>query len=109
MELEEVDADYWRDIDTLTVWQAAFIVCNAEPWDEPISANAKPPKQIEKMRSVLLENIPNFETGDIFAQSGWSCKPQRPAQLSGLYFSSVALRQWAAKFYINGPLPLVFQ
>ncbi|PHS73773.1 MAG: hypothetical protein COB22_00790 [Cycloclasticus sp.] len=93
--LEPIDSDYWRDEDVLTVWQAAFAMCNLEPWEEPISTNARPPEKVEKMRTVLLDNIAHYLTGDVFAQSGWSCKTRRPMQLSGLYFSRHSLSQWA--------------
>jgi hypothetical protein len=90
----------WRGVDVLTVWQAAFILCDIEPWDEPISSNTKPPQQVEKMRMQLLTNIPHYQTNQLFAPSGWSCKTQRPAQLSGLYFSRSSLIAW-----VKGSLP----
>ncbi|MEO1888907.1 MAG: hypothetical protein ABGX33_03195 [Cycloclasticus sp.] len=95
MYLESVDDEYWSGIDVLTVWQAAFLMCNIEPWDEPISANAKLPEHVEKMRALLLANIGHYQTGEVFAQNGWSCKTQRPMQLSGLYFDRQGLSAWA--------------
>lgn len=106
MLLETVDTEYWRDIDVLTVWQAAFLMCDIEPWDEPISVNAKPPERVETMRATLLANIGHYQTGEVFAQSGWSCKAQRPMQLSGLYFNRHALRVWAKKESSTDKSPL---
>jgi len=97
MLIEPIDFEYWRDVNVFTVWQAAFSMCDIEPWDEPISSNAIPPERVEKMRSLLLTNIPHYQTGVLFAQSGWSCKTQRPAQLSGDYFSAQSLVAWAIK------------
>lgn len=98
MSLEEIDSDYWRDVKVLTVWQAAFLMCDVEPWDEPISANSKPPQKIEAMRGDLLEQIGHYQTGDAFSKSGWSCKLVRPMQLSGLYFSRSSLINWASLY-----------
>ncbi|PCI68405.1 MAG: hypothetical protein COB26_08025 [Piscirickettsiaceae bacterium] len=93
---EPIDVEYWRDVEVFTVWQAAFAMCHLEPWDEPILTTAKPPDVVEKMRTTLLANIAHYQTGQVFAQSGWSCKTQRPIQLSGLYFSRQSLADWAA-------------
>lgn len=105
MLLEPIDKDYWCDVEVFTVWQAAFAMCNIEPWDEPISNNAKPPEHIEIMRANLLGNIPHYQTGDVFAQSGWSCKTQRPMQLSGLYFSRSSLLAWGESFFSGNEIP----
>lgn len=103
---EVVDIDYWCDVDVLTVWQAAFVMCNLEPWDEPISTHQRPPESVEKMRSTLLANVPHYETGAIFSPNGWSCKTKRPAQLSGLYFNKNALHEWGIRFFDADKLPL---
>lgn len=109
MLVERVDVEYWCKLGLLTVWQAAFIMNDLEPWDEPISSNTKPPAQVEKMRTILLANIAHYETGQLFARDGWSCKAQRPAQLSGLYYDRQSLCQWATGFFTEDTLPLVFQ
>jgi hypothetical protein len=106
MLLEPIDKEYWCEVDVLTVWQAAFAMCNIEPWDEPISSNAKPPQQIEKMRANLLGHIPHYKTNQVFSQSGWSCKTQRPAQLSGLYFSHASLLNWAKVSFSKNEIPV---
>ncbi|ORU90956.1 MAG: hypothetical protein A6F72_00070 [Cycloclasticus sp. symbiont of Poecilosclerida sp. N] len=107
MEIEAIDEEHWRDVNELTVWQAAFAMNNLEPWDEPISANAEIPEVVEKMRATLLANIAHYETGQVFAPSGWSCKTQRPVQLFGLYFSQQALREWVEERNEEKPLFLV--
>ncbi|MEW4981866.1 MAG: hypothetical protein AB1Y26_01360 [Cycloclasticus sp.] len=106
MLIEAVDVDFWREENILTIWQAAFLMNNIEPWDEPISSNAKVPKKVEEMRGRLLADIPHYETGQIFAQQGWSCKMQRPAQLSGYYFSREALIEWANDNFSVPKIPL---
>ncbi|ORU92010.1 MAG: hypothetical protein A6F70_01630 [Cycloclasticus sp. symbiont of Bathymodiolus heckerae] len=106
MEIEPIDVEYWQGEDIFTVWQAAFAMCDIEPWDEPISTNATPPKNVENMRTQLLANIPHYQTGQIFAQSGWSCKAQRPAQLSGYYFSRSALKERLLKTHKDQSLPI---
>jgi len=106
MLLEPIDVEFWQSEALFTAWQAAFAMCNIEPWDEPISSNSTPPKEIEEMRARLLAHIPHHATGDIFALSGWSCKTQRPAQLFGEYFSRCALKEWATKSHSEKPLPL---
>lgn len=90
MEIDSIDIEYWQGDDVFTVWQAAFAMCDIEPWDEPISTNATPPKRVENMQARLLAAyIPHYQTDQIFAQSGWFCKTQRPAQLSSDYFSRI--------------------
>jgi len=106
MVVEPIDVEYWCDLDVLTVWQAAFAMCDLEPWDEPISSNVRPPEQVENMRTVLLANIGHYKTGVVFAQSGWSCKTQRPAQLSGLYFSRQSLDDWFLSAKSAQPKPI---
>jgi hypothetical protein len=106
MDLEPVDLDFWRDETVFTAWQAAFVMCNVEPLDEPISSNVKLPEQVERMRTALLVNIAHYETGQVFAKSGWSCKTQRPAQLSGNYFSREGLTNWARGHFSDNELPL---
>lgn len=100
-----VDKDYWQTIDVFSVWQTAFLMCNAEPWDEPISANRMPPAKVEKLRTILLNNVAHFETGELFTSGGWSCKSQRPAQLSGDYFSRSMLLVWAKDYFSMTSLP----
>jgi len=106
MEEEPLDIDFWRDESTFTVWQAAFLMCNLEPWGEPISSNANMPEMVEKMRARLLASIPNYKTGEIFAESGWSCKTQRPARLSGDYFKHDELKKWAKNHFLDNEIPL---
>lgn len=108
MLIEPIDVEYWREVNVFTVWQAAFAMCNIEPWDEPILSNQLPPERAEKMRSLLLANIPHYQTGVLFAQSGWSCKTQRPAQLSGDYFSRQTLADWAANSFAAETMPDIF-
>ncbi|MBL4743468.1 MAG: hypothetical protein JKX87_02350 [Cycloclasticus sp.] len=107
MAIEPIDEAYWRTEPVLTVWQAVFAMCNLEPWDEPISSNATPPPHVEKMRTVLLANVPHFETGELFSQSGWSCKAQRPMKLSGDYFSRQQLLVWANDFFQQEQQPSI--
>ena len=106
MFIEEIDDEYWRDVDVLTVWQAAFAMCDIEPWDEPISAIEKLPEQVENMRAILLSSIPHYQTGQVFAQSGWSCKTQRPVQLFGHYFRRQSLIAWANSNLSTNKSPL---
>ena len=106
MALELVDVEFWCDKNIFTVWQAAFLMCNLEPWDEPISNNANVRDMAEKMRALLLTSIPNYKTREIFAQSGWSCKAQRPAQLSGDYFNRDELKKWAKNHFLDNEIPL---
>jgi len=105
MLIEPIDIEYWREVSVFTVWQASFAMCNIEPWDEPILSNQLPPEPVEKMRSLLLANIPHYQTGVLFAQSGWSCKTQRPAQLSGNYFSRKSLTVWADNSFTADRMP----
>ena len=106
MLVDTADVEFWREENTLTIWQAAFLMHNIEPWDEPISSHAKVPKKVEDMRRRLLADVPHYETAQTFAQQGWSCNMQRPAQLLGPYFSREALIVWAGKNFSASEIPL---
>lgn len=106
MEVEPVDIQFWRGENLFTVWQAAFLMCHLEPWDEPISSIANVPDLVETMRMKLLVSIPHYKTREVFAQSGWSCKTHRPAKLSGSYFKRDELIEWAKEYFLDSETPL---
>lgn len=99
--LEKADNKYWAEQDLFTAWEAAFLFCEIEPWEEPFQSIALPPESVVQLRQQLIHDVPNNRDGSRIPAQGWSCRKKRPASTTGGIFRRDDLSLWAEK---NRPL-----
>lgn len=96
-QLECADNDYWACQTRFSVWEAAFLICDLEPFDEPFELCSMPPEKVKIVRQKLLSEVPNLRDGTSIPSQGWSCRSERPISTTGKLFSKKALLIWAQK------------
>jgi hypothetical protein len=95
--LEEADNSYWASQTLFSAWEAAFLTCNLEPFDEPFELSSLPPEEVKIVRQRLLSEVPNLRDGTSIPSQGWSCRSERPVSTTGKLFRKKALLIWAQK------------
>ena len=96
-QLENADNSYWASQELFSAWEAAFLIYNFEPFDEPFELGSKPPEKVKTIRQRLLSEVPNQKDGTSIPSQGWSCRSERPVSTSGKVFNKKSLLNWAQK------------
>ncbi|GEM_PF-4253256 len=94
-EPEKVDKQYWLEQDFFTAWEAAFLFCNLEPFEEPFELTTVLPESVKVARIKILSGVPNCKDGTSIPSQGWSCRNSRPVSTNGKIFQRGDLLRWA--------------
>jgi hypothetical protein len=92
---EEADKQYWAEQELFTAWEAAFLFCNLEPFEEPFELTSVLPRSVKTTRIKILSGVPNCKDGTSIPSHGWSCRNSRPVSTNGKIFRREDLLRWA--------------
>lgn len=96
-EPEKADKQFWASQQLFTAWEAAFLFCNLEPFEEPFELASVLPETVKVTRLKLLSEVPNCIDGTSIPSQGWSCRSSRPVSTNGQIFRKEDLLHWAEK------------